>query len=76
MGIPPIPTEHLCVPTKLSKITSKSGEKSGQARSTAGSVATEFPDLPANVSYNTQEALDESSLDVSNNMNQSNGNVK
>ncbi|KAJ9068041.1 hypothetical protein DSO57_1032746 [Entomophthora muscae] len=39
-------------------------------------VATESPDLPANISYNTQGALNESPLDVSNNMNQSGGNVK
>ncbi|KAJ9064785.1 hypothetical protein DSO57_1026716 [Entomophthora muscae] len=39
-------------------------------------VATKFPDLPANVSHNTQGALNELSLDVSNNMNQSHGNVK
>ncbi|KAJ9057272.1 hypothetical protein DSO57_1024263 [Entomophthora muscae] len=32
-------------------------------------VATEFPDLPANLSYNTQGALNESPLDVSNDMN-------
>ncbi|KAJ9052517.1 hypothetical protein DSO57_1033346 [Entomophthora muscae] len=31
-----------------------------------GGVATEFLDSPANVSYDTQEALDESPLDVSN----------
>ncbi|KAJ9054132.1 hypothetical protein DSO57_1017790 [Entomophthora muscae] len=31
-----------------------------------GIVATEFPDLPANVSYNTQGALKEPPLDVSN----------
>ncbi|KAJ9088093.1 hypothetical protein DSO57_1026410 [Entomophthora muscae] len=29
-------------------------------------VATKFPDLPANVSYNTQGALDKPPLDVSN----------
>ncbi|KAJ9087338.1 hypothetical protein DSO57_1034293 [Entomophthora muscae] len=40
------------------------------------SVATEFPDLSANVSYDTQRALNESPLDVSNNMRQSDGNVK
>ncbi|KAJ9060958.1 hypothetical protein DSO57_1025504 [Entomophthora muscae] len=39
-------------------------------------VATAFPDLPANVSYDTQGAFDESPLDVSNNMNQSGGNIK
>ncbi|KAJ9078558.1 hypothetical protein DSO57_1005696 [Entomophthora muscae] len=39
-------------------------------------VATEFPDLTANVSYNTQGALDELPLDVSNNMNQSGGNIR
>ncbi|KAJ9077747.1 hypothetical protein DSO57_1013819 [Entomophthora muscae] len=39
-------------------------------------VATKFPDLPANISHNTQGALDELSLDVSNDMNQSDGNVK
>ncbi|KAJ9078814.1 hypothetical protein DSO57_1002875 [Entomophthora muscae] len=39
-------------------------------------VATKLPELPANVSYNTQEAFNESPLDVSNNMNQSDGNVK
>ncbi|KAJ9050476.1 hypothetical protein DSO57_1014134 [Entomophthora muscae] len=39
-------------------------------------VATKFPDSPANVSYNTQGALDESPLDVSNGMNQSDGNIK
>ncbi|KAJ9081727.1 hypothetical protein DSO57_1011544 [Entomophthora muscae] len=32
-------------------------------------VATEFPELPANVSHNTQRALNEPPLDVSNNMN-------
>ncbi|KAJ9076671.1 hypothetical protein DSO57_1023872 [Entomophthora muscae] len=31
-----------------------------------GGVATEFPDLSANVSYDTQGALDEPPLDVSN----------
>ncbi|KAJ9058241.1 hypothetical protein DSO57_1014281 [Entomophthora muscae] len=39
-------------------------------------VATKFPDLPTNVSPNTQGALDELSLDVSNDMNQSDGNVE
>ncbi|KAJ9054505.1 hypothetical protein DSO57_1013804 [Entomophthora muscae] len=39
-------------------------------------VATKFPDSPANVSYNTQGALNELSLDVSNNMNQSDGNIE
>ncbi|KAJ9081058.1 hypothetical protein DSO57_1018528 [Entomophthora muscae] len=39
-------------------------------------VETKFPDLPANVSYNTQGALNESPLDVSNNMRQSDGNVE
>ncbi|KAJ9064314.1 hypothetical protein DSO57_1031966 [Entomophthora muscae] len=33
-------------------------------------------DLPANISYNTQGALDGPPLDVSNNMNQYNGNVE
>ncbi|KAJ9079770.1 hypothetical protein DSO57_1032061 [Entomophthora muscae] len=41
-----------------------------------GDVATEFPDLPANISYDTQGALNEAPLDVSNDMNQSDGNVK
>ncbi|KAJ9056212.1 hypothetical protein DSO57_1035477 [Entomophthora muscae] len=40
------------------------------------SVATEFPDLPANVSYDTQGALNESPLGVSNDMDQSDGNIK
>ncbi|KAJ9058722.1 hypothetical protein DSO57_1009555 [Entomophthora muscae] len=40
------------------------------------SVATEFPDLPANVSYNTEGALNEPPLDVSNIMSESGGNVK
>ncbi|KAJ9061373.1 hypothetical protein DSO57_1021418 [Entomophthora muscae] len=39
-------------------------------------VITKFPELPANVSYNTQGALNELPLDVSNNMNQSDGNVE
>ncbi|KAJ9085858.1 hypothetical protein DSO57_1009965 [Entomophthora muscae] len=39
-------------------------------------VSTKFPDLPANVSYGTQGALDKSPLDISNNKNQSDGNVK
>ncbi|KAJ9069627.1 hypothetical protein DSO57_1016629 [Entomophthora muscae] len=39
-------------------------------------VATEFPDLPANVSYNTQGALNEPPLDISNNMDQSDGKFK
>ncbi|KAJ9081526.1 hypothetical protein DSO57_1013874 [Entomophthora muscae] len=39
-------------------------------------VATEFPDLPANVSYDTQGTLNESPLDVSNDMNQSDGKIK
>ncbi|KAJ9078184.1 hypothetical protein DSO57_1009358 [Entomophthora muscae] len=46
-----------------------------QARGKGG-VATEVQTLPANISYNTQGALDESPLDVSNNMNQSDGNIK
>ncbi|KAJ9056810.1 hypothetical protein DSO57_1029168 [Entomophthora muscae] len=41
-----------------------------------GIVATEFPDLPANISYNTQGTLNELPLDVSNNMNQSDGNIE
>ncbi|KAJ9059678.1 hypothetical protein DSO57_1038926 [Entomophthora muscae] len=40
------------------------------------SVATKFPAFPANVSYNTQGALNEPPLDVSNIMNGSDGNVK
>ncbi|KAJ9063051.1 hypothetical protein DSO57_1004340 [Entomophthora muscae] len=39
-------------------------------------VATEFPDSPANVSHNTQGALNGLPLDVSNSINQSNGKVK
>ncbi|KAJ9079007.1 hypothetical protein DSO57_1001220 [Entomophthora muscae] len=39
-------------------------------------VATEFPDLPANVSHDTQGALNELPLDVSNDMNQSDGSIK
>ncbi|KAJ9076973.1 hypothetical protein DSO57_1021160 [Entomophthora muscae] len=39
-------------------------------------VATKFPDSPANVSHNAQGAFDELSLDISNNMNRSDGNVK
>ncbi|KAJ9050527.1 hypothetical protein DSO57_1013764 [Entomophthora muscae] len=39
-------------------------------------VATKFPNLPANVSFNTQGALYELPLDVSNNINQSDDNVK
>ncbi|KAJ9074629.1 hypothetical protein DSO57_1004431 [Entomophthora muscae] len=42
----------------------------------AASVTTEFPDLPANVSYNTQGTLNKLPLDVSNNMDQSDGNIK
>ncbi|KAJ9075826.1 hypothetical protein DSO57_1032007 [Entomophthora muscae] len=38
--------------------------------------STEFPDLPANVSYDIQGVLDESPLDVSNDMNQSDGSVE
>ncbi|KAJ9062059.1 hypothetical protein DSO57_1014683 [Entomophthora muscae] len=38
-----------------------------------GHVATKSPDLPANISYNTQGALNELPLDVSNNVNQSDG---
>ncbi|KAJ9073058.1 hypothetical protein DSO57_1020585 [Entomophthora muscae] len=40
------------------------------------SVATEVQTPPANVSYNTQGALNELPLDVSNVMNESDGNVK
>ncbi|KAJ9070231.1 hypothetical protein DSO57_1010504 [Entomophthora muscae] len=40
------------------------------------SVATEVRTSPANVSYDTQGALDEPPLDVSNVMNESGGNVK
>ncbi|KAJ9070641.1 hypothetical protein DSO57_1005734 [Entomophthora muscae] len=39
-------------------------------------VTTEVQTSPANVSYNTQGALDESPLDVSNVMNESDDNVK
>ncbi|KAJ9056360.1 hypothetical protein DSO57_1033923 [Entomophthora muscae] len=39
-------------------------------------VATKFPDSPSNVSYNTQGGLNESPLDVSNVMNESDDNVK
>ncbi|KAJ9055779.1 hypothetical protein DSO57_1000637 [Entomophthora muscae] len=39
-------------------------------------VATELPDSPVNVSYNTQGALNELPLDVSNNMEKSDGNIK
>ncbi|KAJ9064306.1 hypothetical protein DSO57_1032024 [Entomophthora muscae] len=39
-------------------------------------VATKFLDLPTNVSYDTQGALNESPLDVSNNMNQHDSNIK
>ncbi|KAJ9055021.1 hypothetical protein DSO57_1008364 [Entomophthora muscae] len=40
------------------------------------SVATNFPSLPANKSYNTQGALNELPLDVSNSMNQSDANIE
>ncbi|KAJ9089226.1 hypothetical protein DSO57_1014977 [Entomophthora muscae] len=43
---------------------------------TADCVPDNIIDLPANVSHNTQGALNETPLDASNNMNQSNGNVK
>ncbi|KAJ9080289.1 hypothetical protein DSO57_1026636 [Entomophthora muscae] len=39
-------------------------------------VATEFPSSPANVSYDTQGVLNESPLDISNDMNQSDGNIE
>ncbi|KAJ9087346.1 hypothetical protein DSO57_1034243 [Entomophthora muscae] len=39
-------------------------------------VATKISSLPANVSHNTQRALNELPHDVSNSMNQSDGNVK
>ncbi|KAJ9066901.1 hypothetical protein DSO57_1004983 [Entomophthora muscae] len=39
-------------------------------------IATEFPDLPANISYSIQGALTKSPLDVSNDMNQSDGIIK
>ncbi|KAJ9052033.1 hypothetical protein DSO57_1038259 [Entomophthora muscae] len=39
-------------------------------------VAIKFPNLPANVSYNTQGALSEPPLDVYNNMDQSDGSIK
>ncbi|KAJ9081974.1 hypothetical protein DSO57_1009195 [Entomophthora muscae] len=39
-------------------------------------VATEFPEFPVNVTYNAQGVLNESPLDVSNGMNQSDGNVE
>ncbi|KAJ9070713.1 hypothetical protein DSO57_1004944 [Entomophthora muscae] len=41
-----------------------------------GGVATKSPSLPANISYNTQGALDELSHVVSNNMDQPEGKVK
>ncbi|KAJ9068414.1 hypothetical protein DSO57_1028990 [Entomophthora muscae] len=43
---------------------------------TSGIVATKVQTLPANVSYNTQGALNELPLDISNVMNESGGNVK
>ncbi|KAJ9057294.1 hypothetical protein DSO57_1024054 [Entomophthora muscae] len=43
---------------------------------TGAIVATKVQTLPANVSYNTQGALNELPLDVSNVMNESGGNVK
>ncbi|KAJ9086972.1 hypothetical protein DSO57_1037960 [Entomophthora muscae] len=39
-------------------------------------VATKFPSSPANVSYNTQGALNELPIDVSNGIDQSNGNIE
>ncbi|KAJ9050880.1 hypothetical protein DSO57_1009991 [Entomophthora muscae] len=39
-------------------------------------VATEFPSSPPNVSYDAQGVLDEPPLDVSNSMDQSDGNIK
>ncbi|KAJ9049925.1 hypothetical protein DSO57_1019416 [Entomophthora muscae] len=39
-------------------------------------VAIKFSNLPANVSYDTQGALEETPLDISNDMYQSDGNVK
>ncbi|KAJ9086197.1 hypothetical protein DSO57_1006708 [Entomophthora muscae] len=41
-----------------------------------GDVATKFPSLPANVSYDTQGALNESPLDVSIGMSQTDGNIE
>ncbi|KAJ9052532.1 hypothetical protein DSO57_1033195 [Entomophthora muscae] len=41
-----------------------------------GNVATEVRTSPANISYNTQGALNESPLDISNIMNESDGNAK
>ncbi|KAJ9050804.1 hypothetical protein DSO57_1010804 [Entomophthora muscae] len=46
------------------------------AKDASTTVATKFPDLPANISYNTQGALGELPLDVSNNMDQSDCNIK
>ncbi|KAJ9078286.1 hypothetical protein DSO57_1008115 [Entomophthora muscae] len=39
-------------------------------------VATKFPYFPANISYNPQGVLNESPLDMSNDMDQSDDNVK
>ncbi|KAJ9074034.1 hypothetical protein DSO57_1010335 [Entomophthora muscae] len=39
-------------------------------------VATKLSGLPTNISYNMQGELDELPLDMSNNMNQSDGNIK
>ncbi|KAJ9065372.1 hypothetical protein DSO57_1020225 [Entomophthora muscae] len=49
---------------------------SGQEPLPALAVATEIQTSPANVSYNTQGALDELPLDVSNVMSESDGNVE
>ncbi|KAJ9084427.1 hypothetical protein DSO57_1024656 [Entomophthora muscae] len=48
--------------------------REGNKITTVDSVATEVQTLPANVSYNTQGALDELPLDVSNVINESDGN--
>ncbi|KAJ9062599.1 hypothetical protein DSO57_1009152 [Entomophthora muscae] len=39
-------------------------------------IATKFPNSPANISYDTQGTLNVPFLDGSNDMNQSDGNIK
>ncbi|KAJ9058568.1 hypothetical protein DSO57_1011023 [Entomophthora muscae] len=65
--------QHLSNPGKFP--FESEGEEEAKVTSTLPTIATKFPDLPANISYNTQGALDESPLDMSNNMKQSDDNV-
>ncbi|KAJ9057317.1 hypothetical protein DSO57_1023847 [Entomophthora muscae] len=58
---------------KISSITSDLIKNLLQAREVYKYVATKFSSLPTNVSYYTQGALDEPPLDVSNGINQSDG---